>query len=577
MPGPLLPATRNDPLARGLRACRHHFLTAAVFSALLNLLYLVPSLYMLQVYDRVVPTRGLTTLAMLTVIFVFAVLTLSGLDYLRSRLLVRASTRLDRLLAGDVLNALFRTGATSAQSSAALREFDVLRQTITGAGILALLDAPWSPIYILVCFLLHPALGAMAVVGAGVTLGLTWLNERATHLPLKHANVAANQSYQSIDQSLGASGTVRALGMRQALIARHLDEREQSLVAQAHASFGSAKYLTLIKGFRLLIGSLALGLGALLAVEQMISPGAIFAASLLIGRALAPIEQVSGAWKSVIQARAAYAGLVTLFAECGPERARTRLPDPEGRLEVEQIQLVSPMRDRLILRDISFTLEPGEMLGVMGASGAGKSSLAQVLAGAVAPNAGAVRLDGANVADWPEDQLSAAIAYVPQQFNLLRGTIKENISRFARPNGEAETTAIDARVVRAAQMAGAHEFILKLPQAYDTELGWGGAGVSVGQMQRLALARALFVAPQVLILDEPNAALDAQGEAHLDNTLRHLREQKVTLIVIAHRINILARADKLLVLQDGAVSHWGRREDVLRLLTRPADREERAA
>ncbi len=578
MPSQFPSLMSDNPLGRALRACRQHLVTAAVFSALLNVLYLVPSLYMLQVYDRVVPTRGLTTLAMLTLVFMFAIATLSGLDYLRSRLLVRASARLDRLMAGEILTALFRAGSTSAQSSVALREFDVLRQTVTGAGILALLDAPWSPIYIGVCFLLHPALGAMALVGVIITLLLTWLNERATNLPLKYANNAANEAYMSLDGSLGAAGVVRALGMRGALVNRHLGEREKSLIAQAHASFGSARYVTLIKGFRLLIGSLALGLGALLAVEQAISPGAIFAASLLISRALAPIEQISGVWKQVIQARSAHAGLTALFEACGPDRPATRLPDPVGHVSVQGLQMVSPERDRLILRDISFNLEPGELLGVLGPSGAGKSTLAQILAGAVTPSSGVVRLDGANVADWPEAQLATAIAYVPQQFGMLRGTIKENISRFATPADEPEANVIDTRVVRAAQLAGAHEFILNLPKAYDTELSWGGAGVSMGQLQRLAIARALYVAPQVLVMDEPNAALDAEGEARLDAMIRQLREQKVTLIIIAHRINILSSADKLLVLQNGTVRHFGRREEVMPLLTRPvAERQTRAA
>ena len=567
----------NNPLSVGLRACREHMVTAAVFSALLNMLYLVPSIYMLQVYDRVVPTRGVTTLMMLTAIFAFAVATLSGLDYLRSRLLVRASARLDRLLSGEVLSALFRTGAGSSRSSAALREFDVLRQTLTGSGILALLDAPWAPIYILVCFLLHPLLGLMAVVGAAILLLLTWLNERATRDPLKHANATANLSYQSIDGSLGLAGVVRSLGMRDALVARHLAEREDSLLAQSQASFDSARYVALIKAFRLLIGSLALGLGAYLAVEQMISPGAIFAASLLISRALAPIEQVSGAWKSMIQGRAAYAALGELFDAVGTQRIHTRLPQPAGRLTAERLQVVSPERDRLILRDISFSIEPGEMLGIMGASGAGKSTLARVLAGALLPDAGTLRLDGANVADWPEDQLAAAVAYVPQELSLLRGTIKENICRFQQPRDEEERASIDARVVRAAQLSGAHEFILGLPHAYDTALGWNGSGLSVGQLQRVAFARALYVAPQVLVLDEPNAALDAQGEAQLESAFRHLREQKVTLIVIAHRINILARADKLLVLSNGTVSHFGKREEVLPKLTRSVENQGRAA
>jgi PrtD family type I secretion system ABC transporter len=562
----------TNPIAIAISACRSHLVLAALFSALLNLLYLVPSLYMLQVYDRVVPTRGVTTLAMLTLIFIVAIITLNGLDYLRSRLLVRASTRLDRLLSGEVLSALFRTGMNRNRSSAALREFDILRQTLTGSAILAVLDAPWTPIYVLVCFLLHPALGAMALIGSALLLLLSWLNEKATREPLKQANLTANLSYMSIDSSLAAAGTVRALGMRRALIAHHLREREDSLIAQARASFASAQYVSLIKALRLMLGSLALGLGALLAVEQAISPGAIFAASLLITRALAPIEQVSGAWKSMIQARGAYAMLTELFDDSGVEWERTELPEPTGRITVENIQLVSPDRDRMILRDIAFELEPGEMLGIIGASGAGKSSLAQIIAGAQEATAGVVRLDGANLADWPEDQLRDCMAYVPQELSLLRGTIKENISRFFRPADELAAKANDARVIRAAQLSGAHDFILNLPHAYETPLGWNGKGLSVGQLQRVAFARALYVMPRVLVLDEPNSALDPKGEARLEATLNQLREQKVTLIIVAHRINILGRADKLLVLDEGRITHFGRREEILPLLMRPVER-----
>jgi ATP-binding cassette subfamily C protein len=557
----------SKPMAAAIRACREHLVQAAIFSALLNLLYLVPSIYMLQVYDRVVPTRGLTTLTMLTMIFVFAIATVAGLDYLRSRLLVRASARLDRLLSASIMSALMRTGAQTPKSSAALRDFDQFRQTITGVGVLALFDAPWAPIYVLVCFMLHPSLGALAILGAGVLLFFSWRNEKATHLPLKEANKAATMAYTGIEGSIGAAGVVKALGMRDALITRHLHERELSLSIQSRASFDSAFYMSTIKGLRLLLQSLALGLGAWLAVEQQISGGAIFAASLLVSRALAPIELVMGAWKSIIQARNAHDTLVELFDEAGPTPVTTQLPDPKGRIDVEHVQVASPAMDRLILNDISFQLEAGEVLGVVGPSGAGKSTLVRAIVGATPTHRGAIRLDGASIADWPEQQLTRAIGYVPQEASLFRGSIKDNIARF-QTELAADPAAVDAEVVRAAMMCGAHEFILNLPQAYETQLGWGGSGLSVGQSQRIALARALYGRPKVLVLDEPNANLDARGEAHLMQALAKAAEEGTTVIIVAHRTGMLANVNKLLVMRDGRVQLFGTKEEVAQRLAK---------
>ena len=545
-----------------LNACRDHLVQAATFSALLNLLYLAPSIYMLQVYDRAVPTRGVMTLAMLSLIFVFAVLTISALDLIRSRILVRASARLDRLLSGPILLALLRSKRDNARSSAILRDFDGFRQTVTGLGMLALFDAPWAPIYIIVCFMLHWSLGLMALVGALILMFITWRNERATSDPVKVATQAANLAYRGIDGSLMSAGVVKALGMREALVARHLGERRESMAVQVGASFSSAYYVSMTKAFRLMLQSLALGLGALLAIEQQISGGAIFAASLLISRALAPIEQITGAWKNVVQARTSYTSISELLDEAGPPKPSTLLPPPQGELRVDHLSVISPARDRLLLNDISFHLAAGESLGIVGASGAGKSTLVKALAGAMEIHNGAVRIDGASLADWPESQLAEAIGYVPQEASLFRGTIKENIARF-QTELSGNTAAIDAEVVRAASMCGAHAFILRLPNAYETELGWGGTGLSVGQAQRVALSRGLYGNPRVVILDEPNANLDAEGEQSLIDALAWLREQKVTVLIVAHRTGILSNVDKLLVMREGRIERFGRREDVV--------------
>ncbi|PZU06202.1 type I secretion system permease/ATPase [Sphingomonas sp.] len=551
-----------DPIGRVIRACRRYFVHGAAFSAFLNLLYLAPTIYMLQVYDRVMPTRGAMTLTMLTLILSAAVLTIALLDLVRTRLLVRASARLDRELAGPILDAMLRLAGTggSARTTSAMRDFDAFRSTMTGAGVLALFDLPWAPIYVLVCFLLHPALAGLAVGGAVVLSVLSWLNERATADPIRQASQSAQVSHSGIESILSASGVIGSLGMRPAMIRRHLAERHVATRLALGATFRSSGYTSAIKAIRLLLQSLALGLGALLAIEGKVSVGSLFAASLLVSRALQPIELVNGAWKNLIQARAAYRSLVDLFAARGTIRQTTQLPDPAGALAVEGVRVMVPGSDRALLQGIRFQLEAGESLGIIGPSGAGKSTLARVIAGALPPSEGCVRIDGAALEDWPEQQIGGLIGYVPQAATLFRGTIKENIARFQTEF--AEPGALDAEVVRAAQLCGAHEFILRLPNAYDTQLGWGGAGLSVGQAQRIALARAMFGGPAVLVLDEPNASLDSESEAQLIAALDELRGKGVTMIIVAHRMNVLASVDKMLFLRDGRAELFGPRNAV---------------
>ena len=556
----------TGPLTLAMRACRRHIRDAAIFSALVNILYLAPSIYMLQVYDRVVPTRGSFTLLMLTGIFLLAVVTIAGLDLIRTRLLVRAAVRLDRMLAGTIIDALLRSARTSGPRSATiLREFDIFRQTATGPGMLALFDAPWSPIYVVVCFLLHPALGMMALVGSMLLLVISYLNERATNKPLKHASAAASGAYAGVDQMLAVSGVVHGLGMRKAMVARAVRERNFGAEMQTEASLKSSGYMAITKAARLMLQSLALGLGALLAIWGEVSVGTIFAASLLISRALAPIELITGAWRNVIQARAAHEAIADLFQEVGPERAHMVLPPPLGSLEVTNIGIATISRDKPILVGISFKLEPGEMLGVVGPSGAGKSTLARALIGAQPLLTGTVRIDGASLDDWSDAQLARVVGYLPQVPSLFRGTIKENIARFET---ELQTVdSVDTEVVRAAMACGAHDFILRLPQGYETELGAHGAGLSVGQSQRIALARALYGQPKVVVLDEPNASLDAEGEAQLKGALVQLRERKVAVVIVAHRASVLENADKLLVLRDGRIEMFGTRQAVLSRLS----------
>lgn len=564
---PDTPAAR--PIRQAIARCRRHFINAGLFSAFLNVLYLAPSIYMLQVYDRVVPTRGVLTLAGLTLIFIVAILSVGLLDLVRNRLLLRAGARLDQQLAGPIMEALLEvsTSRSGQVNAATLREFDVLRQTITGVGVLALFDAPWAPIYILVCFLIHPAIGFLCIGGAVVLSLLSWLSERSSSGSMKEAIRREQFAYSSLELSLGASGVIGALGMREAMVQRHLRERLEANGMVNRAGLKATRYNSTIKAARLLLQSLALGMGALLAIEQQISGGAIFASSLLIARALQPIELVNGAWKSLLQAAAAYGHIVELFGQRGDDRIATTLPAPRGAIGVENLGIAAPSRDRLLIGGVSFALEPGELLGVIGPSGAGKSTLARALVGILEPAQGAVRLDGSDLRNWPQAQLGQAIGYVPQEPVLFRGTIKENIARFATEG--AATGALDEQVIRAAQLCGAHDFIVRLPQGYDTELGWAGGGLSVGQAQRIALARALYGDPVLIVLDEPNAALDAEGEMRLGTALDGLRRKGVTLVVVAHRAGILQSADKLLVLRGGRVEMFGERNEVVAQLNAP--------
>jgi len=556
--------TLSPAMKAAFQACRRHFLYAFLFSALLNLLFIVPMLYMLQVYDRVVPTRGGTTLFFLTIVLLFALASLALLDAVRSRLLVRASVRLDRVLAGPILDVTLARPEMSSQRLAkqALREFDVLRQVLTGPAILGLFDAPWVPIYILVGTLIHPWVGALALFGAIGSLFLAWRNQRATNTPLHLANAAAGRAYASWESTVASADVVRALGLRRAMVSEHLRDREGMMGLQTKASLDSSRLSAASKFFRLALQSLALGLGALLAIDGKVSAGAVFASSFIVGRALGPIDQLVGSWKGIVQGRVAYDTLRDLFSDSQPDIALTLLPSPEGKLDVEGLTVVDPNR-RVILGNVSFSVEPGEMIAIVGPSGAGKSTLVRALTGAAIPAAGTVRFDGADQRDWDPERLAEHVGYLPQEPSLFAGTIKENIGRFADRLG-GDRQEMDEAVIAAAQLAGAHELILQMPGGYDYRLGLGGRGLSGGQAQRIALARALFRTPKYLILDEPNSNLDAEGDQRLLQSLEQAKQRGTTVLIVAHRLSVLPIIDRLLVLQNGRLTMFGPRDQVLR-------------
>ena len=559
----LLPSQPGtEPLGRAIKACRAHLVWALLFSALVNLLYLVPTLYMMQVYDRVVPTGGMLTLVLITVVAVFALSTLAALDWLRTRLLIRAGLRLDKLLAPIVLARLVDIQAQR-PTAQVMREFDNVRTAISGQGALALFDAPWTPLYLACCFMLHPAIGLLTLIGGAVLFTLAILNERDSRPRLKRAIRSTNAAYVAQENIAGQTEVVRALGMRQASINRQIAERRTAVAQYADAQLNGGKYSGAIKFLRLAMQSLSLGLAAFLAVKGHISPGSIIAASVLLSRAVAPVELLVGAWPSLNQARSSWKVLVDLFAATSDvDRPRTSLPAPVGKLHAEGVTVRLPDTETPQLRQVSLTLLPGQTLGIIGPSGSGKTTLARVLAGALTPTLGVMRLDGAEYAARTSDELARFIGYLPQNPSLFAGSIKDNISRFASATG-ASPSEIDGKAIAAARDAGAHDLIQRLPHGYDTVLGPFGSGVSAGQAQRIALARAVYANPAVLVLDEPNSNLDQEGEVALITAILAAAARGAAVVIVAHRAGVLSRVDRLATMRDGTIQIEGPREDVL--------------
>jgi len=557
--------TPGNVLADAVRGCRRHLLFAALFSGLVNVLYLVPSIFMLQVYDRVVPTRGGATLFLLTLILAVSLIVFAVLDMMRMRLLLRASLRLERRAAPGILLRILGTDeATGAQRSQAMRDFDTIRATLTGPTILALFDAPWAPIYILISFLLHPWIGVLALASALLLGGIAILSDRVTARAARDTQVRAMLATREQDVSIHGSEVIRVLGMRNAFVTRHLLERAELVRRQSSLAATAGHFLALPKFLRLLLQSLALALGAWLAIRQDISGGAIFAASLLLGRALQPVEQILGAMKPLASARNAWRDLDAFCRRPGPAAHVTTLPPPIGRIDVRGVGVLAENGERALLSDISFTIEPGQIVALVGPSGAGKSTLLRVLAGALTPDSGEVRIDGASLADWNREHLGRHLGYMPQMPSLFPTTVHTNISRFqAVLAGDSE--ALDAAVVQAAQVAGAHDVILGLPQGYATMLTMAeGSGLSAGQNQAIALARAMFGQPTILLLDEPNAHLDSEGEARLVATMEAMRRRGATIIVSTHRTGLLQAVDRIMVLRGGTIQLFDDRAKVLR-------------
>jgi len=550
---------KSDEIRRVFTACRGYFLTAALFSLAINLLYLAGPLYMLQVYDRVIASGSVTTLVMLTIALVIAFAALAGLDMVRSRVLARAGVRLDRLLSGRVVAATVEHFGGAASGGQLLRDFDTVRQFITGSGVTALFDLPWVPLYIAVIFLLHPWLGLFALGSAIVLVGAAIVNEWLVRQPQSEANAASARNYAFTEMSLRNSEVIRAMGMIGGVLQRWGRQRNRVLERQLAAGDRASAMTSLIKLMRMSMQSLILGLGAFLVIQRLATAGAMFAASILLGRALQPVEQTVGQWRALVSAHGAWQRVRDLLLASPPPERSTELPRPEGRLSVEGLLHIPPGASRPILRNVSFNLEPGESLGIIGPSGAGKSTLARHMVGVLRPTAGAVRLDGADVRTW---LAGSHIGYLPQDIELFADTVAANIGRFA--------TDADDRIVEAARLAGVHEMILRLPNGYDTEVGEGGAVLSGGFRQRVGLARAIFGNPSLVLLDEPSSNLDNDGDLALSTCVAQLKQRGTTVVIVSHRAASLSTVDKILILRDGAVEVFSERAEFMRRLNRPA-------
>ncbi|MDR1461783.1 MAG: type I secretion system permease/ATPase [Azoarcus sp.] len=551
-------------LASALLAYRRSFVHIGVFSGVINILMLSPALYMLQVYDRVLVSSNEMTLLMLTLILLAMYAFMGALEWVRSLVVLRLGTGFDRKLAPRVFDAAFSANLKTGRLNAAqpLEDLQQLRQFATGQSLFALFDAPWFPVYLLVMFWFHPLLGGFALGSTLVLIAVGWFNERISRPHLKRAGELAIASRREAAANLRNAEVIAGMGMlaglRRRWAGQHLGYvREQNLASARMAGIQGWN-----KALRMAVQSLALGLGAWLVLRNEMTPGMMIAGSILLGRALAPIDQIIGALRQWTSVKEAERRLSQLLDDFPPLPGGMDFPRPKGAVAVEQLLATPPGQTRAVLHNIDFRLAPGETLAVIGPSSAGKTTLARCLVNAWPPLRGRVRLDGAPLDQWRPGALGALIGYLPQDVQLFAGTVAENIARFGAMD--------EPKVIAAAQMAGVHELILQLSEGYQTRLGENGLGLSGGQRQRVGLARALFGEPCLVVLDEPNANLDEAGDAMLAQTIGRIRQAGITLVLVTHKPNILRQADKLLVLHAGAQADFGPLAEVMRRMQRAA-------
>ncbi|HWI29342.1 MAG TPA: type I secretion system permease/ATPase [Stellaceae bacterium] len=546
-----------NEVRKALQACRGAFGIIMGFSLAINLLTLASPLYMMQLYDRVLSSRSGDTLVMLSLITLLAIAVMALIEAVRSQMLVRIGNWLDDRLGPTVFSGALKAAlrADPVRAAQGLRDLATLRGFITGPAVTPLLDAPWAPIFVIALFVLHPMLGFVGLAGAVMLFGLALLNEFVTREPLAEANLAATRTHQRAEAALRNAEVIRAMGMGEGVMRVWRRENSDTRAASGIAGTRGAAIYAVSKFSRLLVQTGILGAGAWLVIEHEATPGAMFASTFLLGRALVPVEGAIATWKSLVAARLARRRLAELVDSLPQAEPGMTLPRPQGELVVDRLTFVPPGADEATLRGVSFDLAPGEVLGVIGPSAAGKSTLARLIAGTWAPTAGKVRLDGAEIAVWHDSRGSHHIGYLPQDIELFAGSVRDNIARLSDGTPGA--------IIEAASLVGLHEVIMRLPRGYDSEIGDSGLRLSGGQRQRIGLARAVFGRPRLVVLDEPNASLDHEGEEALHRAILRLKETGTTVVMIAHRPSVLGLADKLLVLRNGMVDAYGSRAEVI--------------
>lgn len=536
---------------------RPYIAYGAFFSMFINILQLTFPIYMLQIYDRVLSSYSMPTLYVITLAAIVALIVMATLEFIRSRLLVRCGVAIDQALSRDVLDQVLKKAALpgNAPNQAGLRDVNLVRNFFGGNAIFTLFDIPWTPIFLAVIYFLHPLLGMVATVGAVLLIVLALINEKLSRKPLDAANTMNGFSMKFVESARRNAQAVGSMGMQEGITRRWQGFNDNVMKLQTQASRHSGAVQSLSSWLRQSMQVFIYGVGAWLTLEGQATPGAMIAASIIMGRALAPVQMGIGSWKSMVEARGAWHRLKDTLGGL-VQKESMDLPEPKGELKAEHVTFA--LNNSYILRDINFHLPPGESLGLIGPSGAGKSTLCRLLLGIWPANGGVVRLDGANVYDWDKEKLGPHIGYLPQDIELFSGTVGENIARL----GEVDAD----EVVAAAKRAGVHEMILNLPQGYDTRVGEGGIVLSGGQRQRIGLARAIYRLPRLVILDEPNSNLDEEGEKALLASWQHLRAAGCTLIVVTHKPSLLAGVDKVLMLKSGQVAMFGPRDAVFRKL-----------
>jgi ATP-binding cassette subfamily C protein EexD len=551
-------------IKEALKACQSSFISVGFFSMFINMLMLVPAFYMLQTYDRVVGSGSIPTLIMLTLVMILLMTTMGGLEWVRSRILVRVSAKLDLLLGKKLYDTSFKQALYSGGANTGaqpLSDLIGLRQFLTGNGLFAFFDAPWAPIYIAVMWLFHPYFGIVAIISVLVLSIIAIANERLTSSLLSEANKESSSISQHTSKTLRNAEVIQSMGMLDDLRSKWREKNQVVLGLQGIASDRAGILTSLSKTIRLIVQSLILGLGAYLAIKQEITPGLMIAGSILLGRALAPIDQMIAVWKQFTVARTQYSRLNELLEKLPKEEESMQLPSPEGLVSLEGVTVAPPGQRNAVISNISFNVSPGDVVGIIGPSAAGKSTLARAILGIWPAMGGKVRLDGADIFSWNRDELGPYIGYLPQDIELFEGSISENISRFGETDAE--------QVVAAAKAAGVHEMILKQPKGYDTHIGPSGGGLSGGQRQRIGLARAMYGNPRLIVLDEPNSNLDDAGEAALAAAIQNMKSDKATVFIISHRVSALSVTNKLIVMQNGQLAVFGPTQEVMQKLQQP--------